>query len=273
MKSKLSVSAAEIKSFQKKISAYYKKHGRDLPWRNTRDPYRIFVSELMLQQTQALRVIPKYNAFFEKFGSVEKLASASTRDVLTIWQGLGYNRRALYLKRCAEMLVHDYKGRIPKNVDELLKLPGIGPYTARAIVVFSFDVPEVFIETNIRSVYLHEFFPAKEKVDDALLLPLIQKTLPKKGFREWYSALMDYGAMLKSTIPNPSRRGRGHTKQKPFQGSERQIRGEMLRMLLKKPEGRDSFVKLFGKEKAKLADALVAEGFARKKNGKYLLIV
>ena len=219
-----------IPVFQKKVWAYYKKHGRhDLPWRKTKDPYKILVSEVMLQQTQVARVIPKYEAFLKAFPNVQALAKASPQAVLKLWSGLGYNRRALYLKRAAEAVAREYKGVFPKEAEELEKLGGIGPYTARAVATFSHDMPYVCIETNIRTVFLHEFYPKSKDVSDKKLIPLIEQSLPKKQFRQWYWALMDYGTYLKKSIPNPSRASAHHTKQSTFEGSVRQMRGYIER--------------------------------------------
>lgn len=219
--------------FQKKIWDFYTKEGRhDLPWRKTHNPYAIFVSEVMLQQTQVDRVVPKYRAFLKVFPNVRVLASAELRDVLALWSGLGYNRRALYLKRAAEAIVSKHKGIFPKDPEVLETLPGVGPYTARAIATFSHDVPYIFIETNIRRVFLSEFFPRSTKVPDAKLFPLIEAMLPKDiSVREWYWALMDYGSSLTSTKKNPNKRSAHYVKQSTFAGSVREVRGAMLREL------------------------------------------
>lgn len=225
-----SISRMTTSELKKTVLSYYKKHGRySLPWRKTKNPYKIWVSEIMLQQTQVDRVVPKYKAFIKKFPTVRALAQASLRDVLLLWQGLGYNRRALYLKRGAEEIIQKHKGAFPKTVKELETLSGIGHYTARAITTFAYNEPHVFIETNIRTVYLHHFFPKKEKVLDTELLPYIEKTLDFKNPREWYAALMDYGSYLKKTFPNPGVRSTTHVKQVPFKGSLREVRGAILR--------------------------------------------
>lgn len=176
----------------------------------------------MLQQTQVDRVVPYYKKFLKEFPTPSSLASSSLARVLRAWQGLGYNRRAKYLHEAAKQW-----GTVP-----LEDLPGVGPYTAKAVRVFAFNEPEIMIETNIRSVFIHHFFPKKKKVSDAELLPLVEKTLPRKRAREWFSALMDYGAHLKATHPNPSRRSKHHTRQKPFKGSDREIRGAVVRASL-----------------------------------------
>lgn len=223
----------EKQKFVRTVLGYYRAHKRDFPWRHTKDPYAIFVSEVMLQQTQALRVMGKYREFITRFPSVSALAAAPFAEVLREWQGLGYNRRALYLHRAAKIIMKEYGGDVPHDPAILEQLPGIGHYTARAISTFAFNEPHTFIETNIRSAYLHHFFPTREKVSDRELLPLIEHTLPTKNPREWYAALMDYGAHLKQISTNPSRRSAHHTPQKPFKGSDRELRGAILRALSK----------------------------------------
>ncbi|MES2014534.1 MAG: A/G-specific adenine glycosylase [Patescibacteria group bacterium] len=223
------------KSFSALVRAFYKVHARGLPWRKTKNPYRILVSEIMLQQTQVDRVIPKYKAFLKKFPTVRALADASLGDVLREWQGLGYNRRAKMLHEAAKEVVVKYDGKIPRTYIDLLNLRGVGEYTAKAVRVFAWNEPEVMIETNIRSVFIHHFFPNKVVVSDEDLHPYMGEFLDKKNSREWYAALMDYGSYLKKTFPNPSRKSVHHTRQKPFKGSDREIRGALLRELSKKP--------------------------------------
>ena len=225
-----------LKEFQKTIYDHFEKNGRSFPWRETRDPYKILVSEIMLQQTQAPRVIEKYNSFIKRFPTVEKLARASDKAVLQEWQGLGYNRRGLNLKRAAEMIVNNYKGTFPKDYDTLLTLPGIGPATSGDLMAFAWNKPEVIIETNIRSVFIHFFFSDEKNIPDSKLLPLIKKTLDKKNPRNWYYALMDYGAFLKKTLPNPSRQSRHYTKQSTFRGSNRELRSKILKYILNYPK-------------------------------------
>lgn len=259
------------KEFKKIVYSYYKTHGRhSLPWRKTVNPYKILVSEVMLQQTQADRVALKFRSFIKKFPTVRALAKAPLREVLLSWQGLGYNRRALYLKKMAEAVTKKYKGKIPSSLLELETLPGIGPYTARAVRAFALNEPEVFIETNIRTVYLHHFFADKDKVRDELLIPLIKKTLDQKNPREWYSALMDYGSHLKKTVPNPSRRSHAHVKQSAFKGSVREVRGKILALVMR--EGAVSLSKVkkelavLGKDKITRAlSALIREGLISQK--------
>jgi A/G-specific adenine glycosylase len=221
-----------ISDFKKIVWAHYKKHGRALPWRETRDAYKILVSEIMLQQTQVDRVLPKYTSFLKKFPTFKKLAAASTADVIREWQGLGYNRRALNLKRAAQAVVTDHSGKLPAVYRELVELPGVGPYTAGALLAFVHDIPHPVIETNIRSVYIHHFFPTK-KVSDKELIEVVAATLDAKNPREWYYALMDYGAHLKKTVGNVSRASVHYKKQTTFKGSNRELRGMILRELMK----------------------------------------
>lgn len=213
------------------IRRFYTKNRRDLPWRRTTDPYHILVSEVMLQQTQVSRVEKKYSEFLRAFPTVKKLAAAPTSEVLKVWQGMGYNRRALALKHAAEVIVRKHKGKVPSDPTLLEALPGIGHYTARAICAFAFNHPDAFIETNIRRVYIHHFFSGKSDISDNELLPLIEATLDRKDPRIWYSALMDYGATLPKTTINPNRRSKHYTKQKPFKGSTREVRGKIIRTL------------------------------------------
>lgn len=220
-----------LKSFRDTVQAHFKKHGRSFLWRLTTDPYEILVSEVMLQQTQVERVSLYFPRFIERFPDIASLAAAPLREVLILWQGLGYNRRALFLKRTAEETVHRHGGILPASVKELTALPGIGPYTARAVLTFAFNEPHSFLETNIRAAYIHHFFAGREKVTDREILPILERTIDRADPRRWYYALMDYGAHLKKSVPNPTRRSATHAKQSRFEGSDRQIRGAILRAL------------------------------------------
>jgi A/G-specific adenine glycosylase len=223
------------KVFLQTVWKYYKKHGRhDLPWRKTTNPYRIVVSEIMLQQTQVLRVIPKYKAFLKQFPTVQALARAPLRDVLVEWQGLGYNRRAKFLHEAATEVVKKHNGKMPTDTQTLQTLPGIGPYTAGAVSVFSSNIPVVLIETNIRTVYLHHFFSHKKEVSDKEVLQLVETTLDTKNPREWYWALMDYGAYLKASGVRTNTQSKHYNKQSRFKGSDREVRGAILRVLTEK---------------------------------------
>lgn len=221
-----------LKKFQEVIWGYFHEHKRSFAWRTTSDPYHILVSEIMLQQTQTERVKGYYDAFLKKFPTIETLASASLTELLTLWKGLGYNRRAINLKRAAETIVTEHKGVFPKEYRALLALPGVGPSTAGALMNFAYQIPTAFIETNIRSVYIHFFFKDKEGVDDKELLQLIEKTQDTSNPKEWYYALYDYGVMLKKTIGNQNSRSKHYKKQSAFKGSNRELRAAMLFYLL-----------------------------------------
>ena len=224
---------------------------RDLPWRRTRDPYQIWLSEVMLQQTQVPRVLTRMPEWLERFPDVRALAAAQPSDVLEAWQGMGYNRRALALHKAAQRVVEDFGGEFPRETRELVSLPGIGPATAQGIRSFAFDLPGVYLETNVRTVFLHHYFPDVPAVPDRELVPLIEAACPAAPGcaaadaapfavpedagdtpRAWYYALLDYGAYLKKTLPNPSRRSAGYTRQSKFEGSRRQKRAHIGRMLL-----------------------------------------
>ncbi len=229
---------SKIKNFRQVVWRYYHAHGRhDLPWRKTCDPYKILVSEVMLQQTQVERVIPFYKKFIKKFPTVRRLAAAPLSDVLKIWQGLGYNRRAKMLHQAAkEFPRFDLRAR--SDLAEILdKLPGVGPYTARAIVAFAYNQDVVFVETNIRTAVIHHFFAKRKKVSDVEIEKILQKAFPRGKSREWYSALMDYGAHLKRSGISHNTRSTTYVKQSGFQGSLREARGAILRALAESRQG------------------------------------
>lgn len=232
---KKSLSPDAIKKFQKIIYGYYQKYGRSLPWRMTHDPYRILVSEIMLQQTQVQRVIGKYESFLKVFPDFYSLSRAPLKAVLKEWQGLGYNRRAMALKQIAQKVIEEFGGVLPSSVDALIAFPGIGRATASAISAFAFHKPTAFIETNIRRVFIHSFFHDENNIKDTEILFFVEKTLDTSNPREWYYALMDYGVMLKKDYENPNRRSAHYQKQSPFQGSNRQIRGKILKVLTCEP--------------------------------------
>ena len=222
------------REFIKIVWKYYRRHGRRrLPWRLTKNPYRILVSEVMLQQTQVDRVIPKYTSFLRRFPSLASLASASLGDVLREWQGLGYNRRAKMLHQCAQKIVYEYKGIFPKDHSALMLLPGIGHYTAGAIMAFAYNKSVPIIETNIRTVFIHHFFYNRASISDTETFQSIERTLDTENPREWYWALMDYGVYLKKTKGNPNNQSKQYSKQTAFKDSDRQIRGTILRHLAK----------------------------------------
>jgi A/G-specific adenine glycosylase len=254
-------STLTIANFRRIVWAHYKKQGRhDLPWRKTTDVYKILVSEVMLQQTQVERVIPFYKKFLRKFPTAQKLARASLPDVLRSWQGLGYNRRAKMLRDAAAVLAE----RSIRTVSELESLAGVGPYTARAISAFTWNQNEIFIETNIRTVIIHHFFPKKKKVSDAEIEKVLTQSFPKGRARDWYSALMDYGAYLKRSGISHNARGQSYTKQSTFKGSLREARGTILREYMRGVTSKRKLVSLLGdtrkEQMQKAFDALSAEG-------------
>ncbi|MBN1762025.1 MAG: A/G-specific adenine glycosylase [Methanomicrobia archaeon] len=261
------------RAFQKLIYAYYHEHGRELPWRETDDPYHILVSEIMLQQTQVERVIGKYDAFITAFSDFHVLAQAPLQEILRVWQGLGYNRRAIALKKIAELVVTTYNGTLPSQQDELQTFPGIGRYTAAAIATFAFNQPTVFIETNIRTVFIHFFFHDRGEIKDTEILPLVEQTLDTAHPRQWYYALMDYGAMLKQQHPNPNWRSAHYHKQSAFRGSNRELRGMILRTLtLESTMSERELVQTLKMESERVKKALVQlqdEGFIEKSGNRY----
>lgn len=281
-----------VPRFRKLVWAHYKTHGRrDLPWRKTKDPYRILVSEMMLQQTQVERVIPFYKEFIKKFPTPGRLASASLATVLREWQGLGYNRRAKMLHSAAKELQNisfsSYRTKLIDDeiVGKLEELPGVGPYTARAIAAFAFNQSVIVIETNIRTAIIHHFFRAKKRaasnmiyhmsIRDEEIANILKRTLPKGRAREWYSALMDYGAYLKRSGVSLNAQSAHYMKQSGFAGSLREARGAILRTLAEKKTSSADLITLFGaSRRAQVREALkalCAEGLILSQKGRYSL--
>jgi len=255
--------------FNRAIWTYYRKEGRNLPWRKTYDPYAIFVSEIMLQQTQVGRVEGFYKKFLERFPDFRSLASAKTKDVLDVWQGLGYNRRALSLKRSAEIIVRDHNGKLPRDRAALELLPGVGKGTSGSLLAFAYNKPEIFIETNIRRVFIRFFFPGAGKVTDDEIKRYIERTIDVEKPREWYWALMDYGSSMPRAA-NPNRRSAHYKKQGAFSGSDRELRGKIIHFLIKKRERAtvSSINKIASASKARMEKVigdLAREGFIVKK--------
>jgi A/G-specific adenine glycosylase len=225
------ISSEEIKAFKEAVYANYKKEKRIFPWRTDTSPWGILVSEFMLQQTQTERVVECWKNWMEKWPSPKLLHRASMEEALQVWGNLGYNRRCFFLKDCARRITNEYDGKVPDSPKDLEALPGIGPYTARAVPCFAYNIPAVFIETNIRAAVLHFFFKDRDKVNDKELMPILQSALDHEDPRTWYWALMDYGAALKKLTPNPNRRSAHYSRQSPFEGSFRQLRGAVVRAL------------------------------------------
>ena len=244
------VSTPEIVAFHRKLTSYYYESGRhDMLWRKPDrsgkfEPYKIMVSEIMLQQTQVDRVTPKYEEFLAAFPAVRDLAGVSLGDVLKVWNGLGYNRRAKYIWQAAGVINQGFKDLFPETLEELQRLPGVGPNTAGAIIAYAYNEPVVFIETNVRTVMLHHFFKDRKNVSDASIRKVMELVIPKSadkdalklqgailGPREFYWAMMDYGSHLKKTLGNLNRASKHYARQPTFKGSARQIRGEVIRLL------------------------------------------
>jgi A/G-specific adenine glycosylase len=222
----------KLVDLRKTIKAFADTQMRSFPWRKTFDPYHILVSEFMLQQTQTTRVVPKYEEFLKAFPSPEKLAAAPLSKVLTLWQGLGYNRRARFLHESSRVIAEH---GIPKTIERFEALPGVGHYTARAVCAFAYNTYSLFFETNIRTVLIHHFFEGERKVSDKDLLPYLEALIDKKEPRFWYSALMDYGAYLKTAQRSTRhRQSSSYQKQKPLKGSVREVRGEIIKLLTQK---------------------------------------
>ena len=257
----------EYRQFYNIVMEHYREYGRhDLPWRKNQTPYRVAVSEFMLQQTQASRVAPFFKNWMKQFSSWKILAQASQSEVLRVWKGLGYNSRALRLQKLAQIVVDDYKGRLPKEYEELMKLPGIGPYTAGAIRAFAHNLWTPIIETNIRRIFIHHFFIDRFDVTDSEILEVINDMGEVENHGEWYEALMDYGVALPKLVNhNPNIKSKHYTKQSKFEGSDRQIRGKILGVLLEhKKISQKKLCTVLGEENQryrKILKALKKEGF------------
>lgn len=227
----------QVVAFRERLLDYYAQHGRhDLPWRlpdrsGALDPYAIWVSEIMLQQTQVSRVILKYRLFLRQFPTASALAAAPLAEVLIAWQGLGYNRRAQFLWRAARQVVDQFAGVVPQTVPELVQLPGVGTNTAGAIMAYAYNQSAVFVETNVRTVYMHHFFGDQTGVSDTAIIAVLAQTLDRDNPRQFYWALMDYGSNLKASGIRNVQQSKHYTKQSRFEGSVRQLRGRILRLL------------------------------------------
>lgn len=246
-------STNKITAIRSGLLTWWHANRRDLPWRKTRDPYRIMVSEIMLQQTQVDRVIPYYHRWFEAFPTVHDLAAAPTAEVIRLWAGLGYNRRAVNMQRTAQAVV-ERGGEYPETVDELLKLPGIGPYTAGAIASFAFEQDVAFIDTNMRRVLHRLFFgvdvPAPQ-VSDKEIIALATDVVPPGDGWNWNQGIMEFGALhctarkplciicplqteceawpeIQSAIAGNTKMPRGKKKQTPFKETNRYFRGRIV---------------------------------------------
>ncbi|NIQ07158.1 MAG: Fe-S cluster assembly protein HesB [Candidatus Korarchaeota archaeon] len=223
----MSIDRTVIQGFQEKIFSWWKNNKREFPWRKTRNPYHILVAEVMLQQTQASRVVEKYQHFITRYPTPSKLAKANTADVLTLWSGLGYNRRALWLQEAAKQIVS--MEQFPRTLDELQNLKGVGPYTSRAILIFAFNENIATVDTNIRRILIAEGF-ADESTSKKELLKIGQQLVPKGRSRAWHNALMDYSSLELTATRTDIRPA---SSQKPFRGSRREYRGRVVKFLTK----------------------------------------
>lgn len=262
--------------FQKVVLSYFKQHGRELPWRRTRDPYKILVSEVMLQQTQVERVVERYKTFIREFPSWRALSEAAPREVIAAWMGLGYYRRALNLHRAARHVCGVHRGRAPQTVEGLRELPGVGEYTAAAVAAFAYGAPAPMIETNIRALYLYVYFPKRRAVSDKEIMGKVQETVYGPDPRTWFYALMDLGSDLKRRVRGINRRSRHHVRQSPFKGSQREARAAILRLLThQKSMSRAEILRRFTtrSEQAERALASLLKDELVRKNGSGRLVV
>lgn len=278
------LSSLQVKSFRDKVWDFYSTQGRHgLPWRPPRlkvkngkiDMYSIMVSEIMLQQTQVSRVLPKFETWMKKFPNIKALAEASRKDVLVLWQGLGYTRRAKFLHEAAQSIL---KNGVPTTIQELENLPGIGHYTARAIATFAWNESYSFVETNIRTVYINHFFKNKEIVADRDILSLVEQTLDTDKPREWMYALMDYGSYLKSEGKAHNGRAKSFTRQSKFKGSVREVRGAIMKFFTEKEiltsYDQKEFERRFDSGHVMQAfNGLTKDGLIRKREDNYIIVL
>lgn len=262
-----------VKTFQNIIYSYFKQYGREFPFRKEISPYNVVISEMMLQQTQTNRVAEKFQQFIRAFPDFQALANAPFNDVLKAWQGLGYNRRAVALKAIAEKVISEFDGVLPADVEVLKTFPQIGHNTASSIVAFAFNIPTFFVEVNIRRVYIYFFFPGKSSVRDNLIIPIVRKTLDRSNVRKWYYALMDYGVMLKKTHPELTKKSAHYRKQSKFKGSTREIRGNILKLLLENKSLMESELikklKINPELLSEILSLLIKEGFIKQEDNQY----
>ena len=258
-----------LAGFSSIIKHHFQHYGRQFSWRSEITPYRVVVSEIMLQQTQTSRVEQKFEKFIERFSGFGQLARAPFSEVLGAWKGLGYNRRARYLHDIAALVTEQYGGELPDEADVLQRFPGIGSATAASICVFAFNKAYPFVETNIRTVYINFFFSKAQKVGDPQILDLVEKTMDHNEPRHWFYALMDYGVMLKKTVGNLNRQSAAYTRQSRFEGSDRQVRGRILQALLdEKTLSITELASHLGENEERvlvLAGALIREGLIKQR--------
>ncbi len=196
---KIDISQKNGRAFRRSLLRWYRQHGRDLPWRRTRDPYAILVSEFMLQQTQVATVLPYYKRWLQRFPNFAALARASEAEVLHAWQGLGYYARARNLRSTAKRVVDRHRGRFPKSIEQMEQLPGLGKYTAHAVATFAFDQPVAIVEANTSRVLSRLFdlpIPIDSTAGRNALLNYAASLAPKEASLAYNSALLDVGALV-----------------------------------------------------------------------------
>ena len=263
-------SPERIQEFQKKVFSFYQKNKRDLPWRKTTDPYKILLSELMLQQTQVNRVILYYEKWIARWPAIDALASASLAEVLQAWMGLGYNTRAINLHKAARKIVTEFDNDVLEAMKQYKEIPGAGRYTSQAVQIFSTNADLVTIDTNIRRIFIKEFH-LPEEVSDKELWRLAEQCLPKGKSRKWHNALMDYGALH---LTSQKTGIKPKTQQSRFEGSDRQIRARILRCLLNDTMSLSELKKTFRIEQKRLRrilDKMVTEKIIVNNNNSYQL--
>ena len=217
-----------IELFREKIFDFYRLNGRSFPWRQTTDRYAVMISEIMLQQTQAERVVPKFEAWLQQFPDIPHLASAPLQQVLWFWSGLGYNSRAVRLQRCASIIMDSFGGIVPGEPAILKTFPGIGEYTCRSIPVFADNLDTAAVDTNIRRIMIHEL-GLPEDISPTKLQQEAEALVPSGRSRDWHNALMDYGSLV---LTSKKTGIRPLTKQSRFQGSKRWYRGKLIKELI-----------------------------------------
>lgn len=244
---------------------------RHMPWRDEPTFYYVLVSEIMLQQTQVPRVLVKFAEFIALFPTIESLAAASLADVLRAWSGLGYNRRAKFLWQAAQQVA---AGGQPHTAEGLERLSGIGKNTAGAIMNYVYEIPTPFIETNIRTVYIHHFFADRNDVSDKELLELVTATMDTEQPRQWFWAVMDYGSYLKSTRGGLLDQSKQYKKQSPLKGSVREVRGQIIKELARHDVGEDELRQLLHADErfAVALAGLLADGLIQKQGATYRLL-
>lgn len=264
MKKKIIVTNTDL-LYIEKILKHYRVHGRhNLVWRKNITPYGVLVSEVMLQQTQVARVIDKFKLWMKKYPNLSTLRKSNLKDVLILWQGLGYQRRAKALYSISKKCL-----RLPKTFDELLTLDGVGRYTASAVMAFAYNTFSYpVLETNIRTALIEEFHQGETEIYDGLLYDDLfrlenNKNVQKIGARVWYSALMDYGAYLKQNKVSHNVKSKHHTLQSPYKGSHRELRAKVL-FAITHGELLPVDVRL-----EKVLEQLIAEGYVIFKDGTY----